>query len=184
VVERYQNKFLPKLEQTEIVDYVKVVSEFLPPINSSNVVIDKQAIIKAGFFNVNQKKHEDHDLWLRLCSQNQVVLVNKNLSFYRKEVISSASQGLYSASDFISYMTTIKNVKEKLTPERLRFFKKYYNKFILFTFIKYEAKYTNIEIEKLLKIAIIICDGYYLWVLKIITFLPSGLTYKILKKIK
>ncbi len=84
VVERYQNKFLPKLEQTEIVDYVKVVSEFLPPINSSNVVIDKQAIIKAGFFNVNQKKHEDHDLWLRLCSQNQVVLVNKNLSFYKR----------------------------------------------------------------------------------------------------
>ncbi len=95
-----------------------------------------------------------------------------------------ASQGLYSASDFISYMTTIKNVKEKLTPERLRFFNKYYNKFILFTFIKYEAKYTNIEIEKLLKIALTICDGYYLWVLKIITFLPSGLTYRILKKIK
>ena len=183
-VERYQNKFLPSFEKTDIIDYIKVISRFLPPVNSSNVVINKKTIIEAGLFKEVQKRHEDHDLWLRICCNNKVVFVNKNLSFYRKDVVNSGSQGIYAADDFINYMQTIESVKEQLENERLVYFKKYYNRFILLTFIKFEGKYSNAEAKNVFQCSQNICDSFYFLGLKIVNILPSGFTYSLLKKIK
>lgn len=183
-VESYQNKFLPEPEKTGIVDYIKIISQFLPPINSSNVVIDKQTIITAGLFKEGQKRHEDHDLWLRICSKNNVVLVNKNLSFYRKEIANSGSQGVYAAQDFMRYLQTIQSIKEKLHNDRLDYFKKYYNRFILLTFIKFEGKYSKEDKRNVYQKAIEISDGKHVAILKAVKLLPSGFTYSILKKIK
>lgn len=183
-VERYQNSFLPICGKTELIDYFKVITKFLPPINSSNVMIKKSALESAGLFKDGQKKHEDHDLWLRLCVANNLVFVNKNLSFYRKEIENSGSQGVYNAEDFMRYMQTLLTVKQKLDKSRLFFFKKYYNRFVILTFIKYEGNYTKDERLKVFKTGKSICDNGYLLILKIVYFLPSGMVYKILKRIK
>lgn len=183
-VKRYNNPYLPKFETTKTIDYIKVISKYLPPINSSNSIINKNVLQKAGLFNIEQKLHEDHDLWLRICCTNQVVFINKNLSFYRKDIVGSSSQGIYASQDFMQYLQTIKSVKEKLSNDRLDFFKKYYNRFILLTFIKFEGKYSKDDKRNVYQKASDVCDVFYSFTLKIINILPSGLTYSLLKKIK
>jgi len=89
--ERYDNKFLPIDGDTKTLNYFKVISSYLPLINSSNVVISKLHIYEAGLFNERQSNLEDHDLWLRICIDKNVVFINKNLSYYRKTIDETAS---------------------------------------------------------------------------------------------
>jgi glycosyltransferase involved in cell wall biosynthesis len=149
----YQNSFLPEKGAFGIVDYIKVISKNLPPIHSSNVVIYKDELLKRGLFNPNQKLHEDHDLWLRICKVNDIVFVNKNLSYYRKDIVNSASNSIYKANDFLLYLRTLKDVKNSISERRNIFFKKYYLKFIIISFLK-NYKYYNKAEEKKIRIKI------------------------------
>jgi glycosyltransferase involved in cell wall biosynthesis len=180
----YNNPFLPKKNSIEKVDYIKVISQFLPPVNSSNSVFFKKTLVDAGLFKPGQKQHEDHDLWLRICQKNEVVYSNIPLSYYRKDIKNSGSKSGIRYFDFHEYLSTILQTKNSIDQDRSRYFKKYYNKFILLTFIKYQSKFSKQETFKLLKIIKKIVSRNVFMLIKIINSIPSGLTYNFLSKLK
>jgi glycosyltransferase involved in cell wall biosynthesis len=143
-IERYKNIYLPAEGETAPINYIKVTSRFLPPVNSSNVLIRKEIIKAAGAFNTGQQKHEDHDLWLRLAFENPVVFVNSELSFYRKENRQS-TEDHYTASDFIMYLKTLQKVSENISEANKNYYNKYVKRFVTLTFLKYNRKYDHKE---------------------------------------
>jgi glycosyltransferase involved in cell wall biosynthesis len=149
VVEQYQNPLLPKKGETDLVNYFKVISQYLPPINSSNVVISKNLLKEKELFIEGMKQHEDHDLWIRLCKNHKVVFINKELSFYRKNVENTASKEYFSAKDFIQYVNTISRVNQKLSEEDRPFFQQYFQKFITIRYFQNCSFYDSSEKEAL-----------------------------------
>lgn len=182
--ERYQNKYLPKDSDTKVINYFKVISRYLPIINSSNVIIMKSHFDEAGFFRPGQGRHEDHDLWMRLSINNLVVFVNKNLSFYRKTGENTASQDSYSAKDFSNYLETLITVKSKVSEGDKAYFEKYYKRFTALVYLKYTDHYTIDErqtISKQLKLLL----GNTRWkLLKIVGALPLHKLYIGFKKLR
>lgn len=183
-IERYEHEFLPEDDKSHNLNYFKVISKYLPLINASNVVIKKSLFFEKGFFREGQLNHEDHDLWMRLCIKEEVVFVNKNLSFYRKDNINSSSYRKYMASDFYTYLGTIIEVKDQLTLSEKRYFRKYYNNFILLTFIKNYGDYSKIEEVDVFLLSKKIVTGKHLLILKILKLFPYKKTYLILKLLK
>lgn len=143
--ERYQNKYLPEEGKAAVLNYFQVIGEYFPPVNSSNVIIEKSLFRAIGKFRKRQKKHEDHDLWMRLCVKNPVVLLNKELSFYRKTELDATSKTHYEADDFCIFLNTILKVKEQLSPTEKGDFRKYYKRFTFFTYIKHYWNYSHQE---------------------------------------
>jgi hypothetical protein len=141
-------------------------------------------LVDAGLFKPGQKQHEDHDLWLRICQKNEVVYSNIPLSYYRKDIKNSGSKSGIRYFDFHEYLCTILQTKNSIDQDRSRYFKKYYNKFILLTFIKYQSKFSKQETFKLLKIIKKIVSRNVFMLIKIINSIPSGLTYNFLSKLK
>lgn len=181
MIERYSNSLLPADGSTGTVDYLKVISRYLPPVNSSNVVLRKSALLDAGLFKIGQKQYEDHDLWLRVCMKEMVVLVNKNLSFYRKVDQQSASNNYYRANDFLTYLKTIETVKSELKAPRRLYFAKYYNRFILLVFIKNYKLYSGSELNTVFSTCVSIVDIPYVVGLYIAKFFPGRGAYSFLK---
>ncbi|NND64068.1 MAG: glycosyltransferase family 2 protein [Flavobacteriaceae bacterium] len=144
-IERYNNPYLPSEGKMDVVNYFKVIQKYLPLINSSNVVIKKGIFEKYGYFKKGQKRHEDHDCWLRLCVENDIVFMNKNLSFYRKATQSSASQSQYTATDFALYLDTLIEVKNRLKGQNRIYFKRYYRRFSTLVYMQYSYKFTKEE---------------------------------------
>lgn len=134
--ERYANDFLPKVETTGLVNYFKVISKDLPPINSSNVVISKSLLVEKGLFTEGMKQHEDHDLWLRVCETEEIVFVNKELSFYRKDIDDSASKSHFNTQDFERYLNTILKISDRLSLELNPFFQQYYQRFVVISYFQ------------------------------------------------
>lgn len=147
--ERYKNRFIPAEGKTDLVDHFQVITKAHPPINSSNVVIHKSLFEEKGYFRSGMSRHEDHDLWLRLCSEEEIVFVNKNLSFYRKATDSSASQGLYRADDFMQYLGTLIELKQILNLTKRAYLNKYYRRFVPLAYLQYQTRYTKQERREL-----------------------------------
>ncbi len=183
-VERYKHKFLPKNGETNVINYFKVISKYLPLINSSNVVIKKSLFKEIGYFREGQKKHEDHDLWMRLCVNEDVVFINKNLSFYRKTELNSASATYYQSDDFCLYLETILEVNKKISNTNQVFFKTYYNNFVLLTYIKNYGEYTKEEDNKVHVLISKIITGKYLVLEKLLKQFPYKKTYTFFKYFK
>lgn len=166
-VVRYRHPLLPKEGQTEIIDYIEAIGKGgLPPINSSNVVIRKEVFEESGDFKEVMVAHEDHDLWMRLCAVNELVFINKALSFYRKESVKE--RRIFRASDFEAYLRTIHTVKESLTEVRQRYLKHYCNRFIPWSFWRNRAQYTIVEKKGIIRSAkgLISLPNYWiLWIL-------------------
>jgi glycosyltransferase involved in cell wall biosynthesis len=181
---QYQNSFLPDLNEVDKIDYLKVISKFLPPVNSSNALFKKTALLEAGVFKEDQKQHEDHDLWLRVCRSSQVVYVNKPLSYYRKDIQNSGSKSSIRYFDFKEYLITILETKNFINRERNKYFKKYYNKFILLTFIKYQSGFSKDETKQLLTLIQKIVSPSYFSLIYLIDLLPFGMTYNLLSKLR
>jgi len=180
----YDNYFLPQKEENGLVDYLKVISQFLPPVNSSNSVFRKSSLINAGLFKEGHKQHEDHDLWLRVCQENLVVYLNKFLSFYRKDIEDSGSQSKLRFFDFEAYLNTILETKNSIDEERNQYFKIYYNKFILLTFIKNQSGFSKEQSKALINMIQNIVSPAYLALIQLINLLPAGLTYKFLSRLR
>ena len=180
----YNNPFLPEKNTSGKIDYIKVISQFLPPVNSSNSVFLKKTLVEAGLFKPGQKQHEDHDLWLRICQRNEVVYLNKPLSYYRKNIENSGSKSGIRYFDFHEYLSTILETKNSIDEDRGQYFKKYYNKFILLTFIKNQSGFSKEESSKLLKIIKKIVSRNVFLLIKIINSTPSGMTYSFLSKLR
>ncbi|HAT66054.1 MAG TPA: hypothetical protein DCS66_15900, partial [Flavobacteriaceae bacterium] len=180
-IERYKNEFLPKDGETSPVNYFRIISKYLPPKNSSNVVIKKELLMERGLFRKGQKQHEDHDLWMRLCVKNEVIFINKPLSFYRKTETDTASNTYYQASDFLTYLTTLAEVENKLNEEEKTYFEGYTNKFIALTYIKNYGLYSKEEDGKVYSKMKQILKGKYLILIKALWLLPYKKTYPIFK---
>lgn len=182
-IERYQHSYLPNEGATEVINYYKVIRQNLSLINSSNVVIDKALFKERGFFRRGQKKHEDHDLWLRLCVNEEVVFVNKELSFYRKTELNSGSTSGYDAIDFSMYLETLLSVGQVLTEKENKDFKIYYNKFVLLTYIKNYWHFTKEERKHLFTCIEKLLSKKSLWILQFINIMPFNV-YVPLKLLK
>ena len=182
--ERYVNQFLPGNGELGIVNYFEVISKYLPPINSSNVVIKKNLFEKRGYFNNGQKKHEDHDMWLRLCINKSVVFINKPLSFYRKTETNTASSSYYEALDFSIYIDTLLAVNKTLNHEDRVFFRNYYNRFCLQTYIKNYRFYSKDEDRIVYAKLIQLVTGHNKTILKILKVFPYKNIYPLLKTLK
>lgn len=179
--ERYKHRYLPMDGKTGIVNYFKITSKYLPPINASNVVVEKSLFYEIGKFRKDQSHYEDHDLWLRLCVKQAVVFVNKSLSFYRKTEEVSASGGVYTASDFCTYLSTMVEVNDSLSEENIRYFRKYTNRFVFLTFLKYNWEYTFSERSKVYALARQLLTFRRRLALSFFNALPFNL-YSILKR--
>lgn len=183
-VERYQHQLLPPDQQTAAVNYFEIISKHLPPIHSSSVMVDKSIFETTGYFKEGQKKHEDHDLWMRLAVGHEVVMVNKNLSFYRKTEENTASRASFSATDFCDFLSTMIGVKEKLTLAEQGFFKKYYNRYALLVYFQYYGRYSKKEHELVFEKISTLLNGTALMLARTIKILPLKGCYRWLKKIK
>ncbi|MFC7357409.1 glycosyltransferase family 2 protein [Jejudonia soesokkakensis] len=178
--ERYSHTFLPENGATEALNYFQIISKYLPPINSSNVVIHKNLFHENGYFKEGQLKHEDHDLWLRLCIENEVIFINKPLSFYRKTEADSASNSHYNASDFLLYLNTIKGVYDQLSETNKHYLKMYANRFTALTYLKNYKNYTSVERDTLNPFLNFFCEGNYRSAIRISRTLPFSI-YPFLK---
>lgn len=179
--ERYTNEYLPMEGGIAQMNYFKVIRNHLPLINSSNVVLNKALFEVYGYFRVGQARHEDHDLWMRLCIDNPVVFVNKPLSFYRKTEVNTSSQTIYSANDFKMFLETMAYVNDKLTLQERNDLKAYANRFILLTFIKYHYNYSRSEKMEICDLAQNIISKKHIMVLRLVKLLPFDIYYILAK---
>ncbi|MEZ4859222.1 MAG: glycosyltransferase family 2 protein [Flavobacteriaceae bacterium] len=183
--ERYQHCFLPKNETTATVNYFKVISKFLAPINASNGLMDKELIIEKGLFREGMKQHEDHDLWIRICENNPVVFINKELSFYQKSITNSASTFSFSATDFATYVKTIQAVNTNLSENEKLYFKEYFQRFITIMYFKNSGSFSKSEKEQLLvQFLSLIKNKKYRWLIWFIHNTSKIPIYKFLKTFK
>ncbi len=182
--ERYNNRLLPKDGETKLMNYFAVIRNHLPLINSSNAVIRRSVIDKSGYFNPAQSKHEDHDLWMRICLYEKVVFVNKDLSYYRNTECDTASKKFYDPDDFGTFLKTISEIKKSLPKELKNDFNTYSNRFVLLTYIKDYSKYSKEDDKKVYLAAKEVLSGKNLFVLKFIKAMPFKNMYPILKFFK
>lgn len=182
--ERYQHEFLPPDGDVAVLNYFQTISKYLPLINSSNVVVDKGHYLAEGGFNAGMKRHEDHDLWIRLAKHEPVVFINKDLSRYRKTETGTGSGEIFRAGDFINYIQTIKKVKNQLSEEEQLNFKKYYDRFSLISYIQNCAVYTGKENNSVYEELSGLLEGAALKRLKWIHRIPIKKLYPVYKKLK
>ena len=182
--ERYAHEFLPKDEETDVINYFKVISKYLPLINSSNVVIEKSLFEKIGNFREGQKKHEDQDLWMRLCINEEVVFVNQQLSFHRITSEMSASKRYYQPLDFCVFLRSLIEIREKISSNKKKYFKEYCNKFVLLTYLKFYNQYSKEDDNKVFNLMIKLLTGKYLFICKAAKIFPFKNTYTKLKIFK
>lgn len=178
---RYSNRFIPKEGTVGLVNFFEVIRKYLPLINSSNAVILKAHFETAGYFREKQRKHEDHDLWMRMSIGQQVVFLNKNLSFYRNTEDHSASTMDYDPLDFCMFLQTLQSIKPRLTDLESVYFRKYCNRFVLLTYIKNYSKYSKVEDEIVYADAKKVLSGIHLILLRILKQIPYKKTYRFFK---
>ncbi|MAP55560.1 glycosyltransferase family 2 protein [Altibacter sp.] len=183
-VMRYDNPYLPEDGEVAILNYFKVISKYLPLINSSNAVISKTHLLACGCFKEQQKKHEDHDLWIRLSKGEDVVFSNRNLSFYRNSGSGGASKAYYHPSDFKLFLKTLLNTKQELSAKEKTYFVKYCNRFVLLTYIKNYGSYTRAQDREVYKVAKKLVTGWQKQLLWMLFLVPYKRTYPFFKLFK
>jgi len=184
VVDRYEHEYLPKDGDTAPVNYFQVIGKFLPVINASNAVIHHSLFATAGYFRPGQRKHEDHDLWMRLAVGQEVICFNKNLSFYRKTEANTASLAPFSATDFHNFLCTMVSVKEKLTTQEKEHFSTYYTKYVPLVYLQYYGTYRKDDNAKVFGQIKKLLSGGSLLKAKAIKVLPLKWFYPWYKKTK
>ena len=146
---RYTNQYVPAANEVGEVNHFQVLSKGLPAIHASSAVISKKMLTSVVAFKPTMQKHEDHELWMRLCINNPIVFLNKTLSFYNKQQDVSASKKTFLVNDFTQFISTIKEVNQEISEEEQAYFKKYYQRFIVLSYIKYRSFYTKEDRLKL-----------------------------------
>ncbi|GAB5400296.1 MAG: glycosyltransferase family 2 protein [Aureisphaera sp.] len=182
--ERYENPLLPQDGECKPLNFYKVISQYLPPINSSNSILNKKCIDNVAAFTEGQKMHEDHDLWMRLCVDKEVVFLNKNLSFYRNTEEDSASKQYYEPLDFCIYLTTLGKVKKIISNKEMSYFNRYCNRFILINYIKNYSHYSREEDDLVYEKARGLLQGFHALTMSVLRKLPYKNTYPLFKMLK
>lgn len=150
--DRYQNKYLPKDGETEVIDYIECIGAGEPPINSSNSAFRKSLLLESGGFIKGQRNYEDHELWLRIYKENDIVFINKDLTSIRRDLIGTARQNIISVLDLQRYLQTIILTKNSLNGKKLFHFKKFYYKYCMFIFNRIRFHYNQEEIRLILRL--------------------------------
>lgn len=182
--ERYNHKLLPADGQLALLNYFQVIASHLPLINSSNACISKELILGNNGFKAGQRKHEDHDLWMRICVDQQVVFLNKNLSFYNKVQQNSAANLPYGFQDFNTYLDTMNQVYNNLAQTERAWVRKYAFNFLLHKWLKNKASYTAEQLAILFAKSKALLSVKGKWVLWCIYHLPVERLYFLLKKFR
>ncbi|QIE58260.1 glycosyltransferase family 2 protein [Rasiella rasia] len=141
----YTNKWLPKNGATGLVNHFKVLGTNLPVIHSSSVVAAKNHIEAIGGFKAGMQHFEDHECWHRLAIDHAVVFINKPLSFYNKTVQGSMSTAKVRCNDLIHYYNTMLSVSEQLSGREKRCFRKFYQRFAKWSYLKFAPTYSKEE---------------------------------------
>lgn len=141
----YTNLYVPKKGETGLVNHFQVISKQLPALHSSSITFKKDYFLDKGGFNEVMQHFEDHECWLRLTLEQSIVFVNQPLSYYNKTTEGSLSQSVVKSSDLHQYFETILFVKERLSGKESRFFKKFYQRFAKWSYLKYAPTYTEKE---------------------------------------
>ena len=178
---RYTHEFLPNEGEIGVVNYFSIIAKYLPAIHSSSAVLRKKFVLDAGGFCEQMKQYEDHELWLRLAVLEPLVFVNKPLSFYNKKSDQGASLKSLQFEDLLRYTRTFKTVYAALPTDDRYAFKKFCNRFLVPTFIKYKKTYTSKQIDTLydsIKPMLTVSNRY---MLKVIHIFPYVNLYNILK---
>lgn len=153
-VKRYNNPLLPKENCAGIIDYIEIIEAFEPPLHSSSVVADRGILLASKMFRENQKHYEDHDFWLRLCYNNEIAIVNKPLSFYRKDNENSATTKAIRVKDFLTYLNTISDVLTKVnTIERRVLLINFSIKLMFTIYNNNRSEFSKLEKKEILLIA-------------------------------
>jgi glycosyltransferase involved in cell wall biosynthesis len=151
--QEYDHHFLPLKGSSAAIDYLKVVEQFLPPINSSSCLIKRAILLKSKGFIRGMKNYEDHELWLRLSYDRPIYYLNEPLSIYRKDIElgNSGSRSSLKGSDFITFLKTLKLVKTKIKePSRVKSLEVYAFRFSLYNYFL-NAKYLNSVERKMIR---------------------------------
>lgn len=149
-ITEYSNPYLPEKGFSSPVDYIKIIEKFFPPINSSSCLISREVLLQSGGFKPGMKNYEDHDLWIRLSHNRPIFFLNEPLSIYRKDVVAnnSGSKCSLRASDFITYLETLKAVKASLKlREMVKGLEHYAFRFCGYNYLL-NAQYFNAEERK------------------------------------
>ncbi|HIB46738.1 MAG TPA: glycosyltransferase family 2 protein [Flavobacteriaceae bacterium] len=180
--QRYLHKFLPKKGEVGALDHFQVISEGLPSMHTCSTIFNRSLFKTEAPFKIGMEMHEDHELWMRLAVSNSVLFLNSPLAFYNKQNKHSASSKQLSEKDFHQLVATIKEVNVKISAEQKVTFKKYYRRFIVFSFLKNKKHYSTIEksvLEQQVKSLLTPSD---MWLLRIPSFIPLSPLYRWLKR--
>lgn len=183
-IEPYKHDLLPPKGSIAALNYYKIIKNYLPVFNSSSVLIHKSLFETAGLFKPGQRKHEDHDMWIRLAVGEDVVFVNKNLSYYRKLDDNTASTAMFRAEDFCTYIGTMLEVRDKLSSEEHAYFKAYYNRYTVLVYLQYYGKYSKDERTQIYGLLNELLEGRALRNLRFIHKMPLRGLYPFYKKLK
>ncbi len=179
----YNNKLLPPPNRTAILNHYQVISKHLPAINMSSAVVLKKHIEETGYLVEGMQNHEDHEFWLRLAVNTGIVFINKPLSFYRKHILASQSNKIFSASDFSTYLASCKQVAWNIVTKEQKWFQTYLNTFVLLCYLKYRNGYTKNE-TKLLEVKMDrMLTGVAFAIYSIAKVFPGINFYKVLKRL-
>lgn len=147
--DRYKNKFLPSEGDTDIIDYIDCIGAGEPPINSSNSAIRKSLLIHSSGFIKGQKNYEDHELWLRIYKENDIVFINKNLLEIKRDLPSTARSNIITAQDLKRYLQTIISTKNRLSGKKLIQFKKFYYLYCLYIINRIRKHYNKEDLQQI-----------------------------------
>lgn len=117
---RYNNRAIPKNESKAEVYYLKSLAWGNPAINSSNNLLAR-SLFEDARFDENMSSFEDHELWMRLFSQERLYMLNRGLSFYVRNLGKARKQGEEYLRSCQRYWQTIQNTIQQLPDKRSRF---------------------------------------------------------------
>ena len=166
---RYQNPYLPKDGETDYINFFENLAKFDCPITSSSVVIKKILFSEKGFFKTGQRNYEDVDLWIRLCVNENVVVVNKPLAIYVIQEGESASKLGYTSQDCVRMLNTYLEVRDKLkSNEDKRNLKAFYERHCNMVVLRFFNQYEKRERKEILRLMSEILERGEYYKLKII----------------
>ncbi|MDX1461566.1 MAG: glycosyltransferase family A protein [Marinirhabdus sp.] len=168
---RYNHRLLPVENSVGLLDYFQIISKYLPAINMSNTVVRKNNFQDTLRFVDGMRNYEDHELWLRIATQDSIVYVNKPLSFYRKDIAESQSKQRVLSNDLLKYLETCDSVFRLITQKEKRWFQKYLNKFLLRSYAKYRNTFSSTDRKQLESFCDTLLTGPNQWVYKALKFI-------------
>ena len=141
----YYNSYLPKKGDVGLINHFQIVAKYLPAINSSSITVRKDHLLEKGGFIEAMQHFEDHECWLRLAVEQPIVFVNKTLSFYNKATKNGMLETMVRSTDLHQYFETMLFIKGQLSGKEKRYFKKFYQRFATWSYLKYAPVYSEKE---------------------------------------